>query len=60
MKESREEREKNVKFALAISSLGGKEPSEEGMKLIQDYIEGRSTIEENIEKLKALYTPKEV
>lgn len=50
-----QEREKRVSEALAISSLDGTDLSERCMKLLQSYIEGKSTIEENIEGIKNYY-----
>lgn len=55
---SKKEREKNVEFALAINDIDGAEPSKEGIELLQNYIDGKDTIEENIEKLKAIYSMK--
>ena len=54
----REDRIKKVDFALAINALDGAEPSKKGMELLQNYIDGKDTIEENIEKLKAIYSIK--
>ncbi|MGL4911792.1 MAG: hypothetical protein ACRC3Y_05095 [Romboutsia sp.] len=48
---SRKTRYKNVKEALAINSLDGAEPSEECLRLLQLYIDGNSTIEENKERI---------
>ncbi|MGL5381729.1 hypothetical protein [Clostridium sp.] len=56
MKDTKELREKKVKEALAINSLDAKEPTEECMKLLEDYVEGRSTIEENKAKIIEKYT----
>lgn len=50
-----QEREKRVSEALAINSLDGTDLSERCMKLLQSYIEGKSTIEENIEGIKNYY-----
>lgn len=50
-----QEREKRVSEALAINSLDGTDLSERFMKLLQSYIEGKSTIEENIEGIKNYY-----
>lgn len=50
-----QEREKRVLEALAINSLDGTDLSERCMKLLQSYIEGKSTIEENIEGIKNYY-----
>lgn len=58
MEISKKEREKNVEFALAINDIDGAEPSKEGIELLQNYIDGKDTIEENIEKLKAIYSMK--
>lgn len=44
---SREIRAKKVKEALAISSVDAPDPSDECVELLQSYIEGKSTIEEN-------------
>lgn len=46
---------KRVSEALAINSLDAAEPSERCMELLQSYIEGKSTIEENIESIKNYY-----
>lgn len=43
---SKEERIKNVEFALAINSLGGVPPSDDCKILLQDYIDGKKEIEE--------------
>lgn len=51
----RREREKRVSEALTINSLDGTDPSERCMELLQSYIEGKSTIEENIESIKNYY-----
>lgn len=44
---SKLERSKAVREALAINSLDAGEPSNELMRLLQNYIDGYSTIEEN-------------
>lgn len=52
---TRQEREKRVSEALAINYLDVTDPSERCMKLLQSYIEGKSTIEENIESIENYY-----
>ncbi len=42
IKNSKKEREENVKFALAINALDGGEPSKKGMELLQNYIDGKT------------------
>ena len=49
-------RRRKVEEALAINSLGAKEPTKECMELFNDYIEGKSTIEENKAKIVERYT----
>ena len=49
-------RRRKVEEALAINSLGAKEPTKECMELFNDYIEGKSTIEENKGKIVERYT----
>lgn len=48
---TRQEREKRVSEALAINSLDAAEPSEECMELLEDYMDGSRTIEENKESI---------
>ena len=43
---TKEERQKRINEALAISTLDAKPPTEEDMKLFQRYIEGELELEE--------------
>ncbi|MEG2110387.1 MAG: hypothetical protein RRY19_11430 [Clostridium sp.] len=52
----RDLREKKVEEALAINSLDAKNPTKECMELLNDYVEGKSTIEENKAKIIERYT----
>ncbi|KAB3529194.1 hypothetical protein F8154_14950 [Alkaliphilus pronyensis] len=56
--DDRKKRKEAVEFALTFNTFGGVEPSDECKKLIEDYIEGKSTPEKNIEKLKKIYSEK--
>ena len=56
IEEVKELRKKKVKEALSINSLDAKNPTEECMQLLNDYVEGKSTIEENKEKIIEGYT----
>ncbi|WP_454052471.1 antitoxin VbhA family protein [Clostridium sp. Marseille-Q7071] len=50
-KNERKERLKKVRSAIAINSLDGVEPSEECKEMLEDYIKGKTEIEDNIKKL---------
>ena len=43
---TREERQKRINDAIAISMLGAKAPSEEAMELYQKYIDGEMELDE--------------
>ena len=49
-------RRRKVEEALAVNSLGAKEPTKECTELFNDYVEGKSTIEENKAKIIERYT----
>lgn len=53
-----EKRRERIDFALTINALDGAEPSKEGMELLEDYINGKESLEENIARLKAMYREK--
>lgn len=52
---TREEREKRVKDAFAIASLGSPEPPQEDLKFFEDYIEGRKELNQILEEVKNKY-----
>lgn len=43
---TREERQKKINDAIALSMLGAKAPSEEAMELYQKYIDGEMELDE--------------
>ena len=51
----RNTRAKKVREALSINSLDAGEPSDECMRLLQLYIDGKNTIEENKENILTYY-----
>ena len=52
---TREEREKRVKDAMALASLGGTSPTEECKALFDKYIDGEMEMEEIEETILAQY-----
>lgn len=48
---NKEERIKKANSAIAINSLDSIPPSKECNEMLQDYIDGKTTVEENIKKL---------
>ena len=52
---TREEREKRVKDAMALASLGGSSPTEECKALFDKYINGEMELEEIEEAILAKY-----
>ena len=57
---TREEREKRVKDAMALSSLGGTSPTEECKALFNKYIDGVMELEEIKEDILAQYKKENV
>lgn len=53
---TREEREKRVKDAFAIVSLGSPEPPEADLVFFEDYIEGRKELDQILQEVIAKYT----
>lgn len=52
---TREQRKEIVKTALAISITGTDFPSDEALKIVKEYVDGKSEIEEVQKKIIALY-----
>jgi hypothetical protein len=53
---TKEERQKRINDAIAISMLGAKPPSKEAMELYQKYIDGEMELDEIKDKLIEKYT----
>lgn len=53
---TKEERQKRINDAIAISMLGAKSPSKEAMELYQKYIDGEMELDEIKDKLIEMYT----
>ena len=52
---TREQRKEIVKTALAISITGTDFPSDEALKIVKEYVDGKSEIEEVQKKIIALH-----